>query len=361
MPFHCIVPRSTVDDPTDPDAAPDRATPGVYGHGLLGTGDQVNNGYVERFANEHNFAFCATDWIGMATEDLPNIALILSDFSHFPTLPDRGQQGFVGFELLALLMRHEDGFLSHEAFQSADGTPLWDPEPHGVTYYGNSQGGIKGGALMAMSKQMARGALGVPGMNYSTLLDRSTGWDLPYEIGTTFHGEDRLDWQIRFSLIQMLWDRSEANGYAHVIGKPASYRLDGRPALRGNTVLSHVAFGDHQVSMTTAEVMARTMGAPTHSGTITSGRHHDEQPYWGIEPIDYASHDGSAMMVWDAGNDIPPTANIPPARTDSYRDPHGIPRVDPAAMRQMAVFLRTGRVANVCGDGPCLTEERVDD
>ena len=41
-------------------------------------------------------------------------------------------------------------------------------------YDGNSQGGIIGGALIAVEPDLDRGVLGVPGMNYSTLLTRST-------------------------------------------------------------------------------------------------------------------------------------------------------------------------------------------
>ena len=40
-------------------------------------------------------------------------------------------------------------------------------------YDGNSQGGIEGGALTAIAPDFDRAVLGVPGMNYSTLLQRS--------------------------------------------------------------------------------------------------------------------------------------------------------------------------------------------
>ena len=45
-------------------------------------------------------------------------------------------------------------------------------------YDGNSQGGIIGGALMALEPDAEHGVLGVPGMNYSTLLNRSTDFEL---------------------------------------------------------------------------------------------------------------------------------------------------------------------------------------
>ena len=46
-------------------------------------------------------------------------------------------------------------------------------------YDGNSQGGIMGGALTAVAPDFNRAVLGVPGMNYSTLLQRSVDFE-PY-------------------------------------------------------------------------------------------------------------------------------------------------------------------------------------
>ena len=43
-----------------------------------------------------------------------------------------------------------------------------------VFYDGNSQGGIFGGTVMSIAQDITRGVLGVPGMNYSLLLTRSS-------------------------------------------------------------------------------------------------------------------------------------------------------------------------------------------
>ena len=56
-----------------------------------------------------------------------------------------------------------------------DGAPVIDTTR--LYYDGNSQGGIMGGALVAVSPDIERGALGVPGMNYSTLLQRSVDFE----------------------------------------------------------------------------------------------------------------------------------------------------------------------------------------
>jgi hypothetical protein len=336
--YTCDIPRSASD------AAP--ATLSLYGHGLLGGQDEVDAGNVKSMANEHNFAFCATDWIGMATEDVPTVASILVDMSNFPKLADRVQQGMLNFLFLARLMKDQRAFAANAAFQSpgasgTDGKPLIEA---GTVYYdGNSQGGIIGGALMAVAQDVHRGVLGVPGMNYSTLLNRSTDW-ATYSVAMYNAYPDKLDQQLIFALIQMLWDRAEADGYAaHMTTRPL-------PDTPSHRVLMHPAFGDHQVANVAAEVEARTIGARIHWPALEDGRSHEVVPFWGIDPIETYPYAGSAMVIWDSGTPAPPDTNTAPSQGD---DPHGMPRAQPAARTQKATFLRTGNVIDVCGGAPC--------
>ena len=89
-----------------------------------------------------------------------------------PKVADRMQQGILNFLFLARLIKDPDGFASDPAFQAgAANTPVLDGT---VFYDGNSQGGILGGAVTAVSTEWTRAVLGVPGMNYSTLLQRSS-------------------------------------------------------------------------------------------------------------------------------------------------------------------------------------------
>ena len=56
--------------------------------------------------------------------------------------------------------------------------------------------------------------LGVPGMNYSTLLNRSVDFDpTPLVLGTAY--PDPIDRPLMLSLVQMLWDRGEATATPH--------------------------------------------------------------------------------------------------------------------------------------------------
>jgi hypothetical protein len=343
--FTCKIPRSTGVNGTDP-AAVKPARLSLYGHGLLGGQSEVGAGNVQKMADENNFVFCATDWIGMATEDVPNVATILADMSNFPTLADRAQQGFLNFLFLARLMKHADGFAADAAFQGPGGKPVIDPSD--VFYDGNSQGGIMGGALMAVAQDVTRGVLGVPAMNYSTLLDRSVDF-ATYESVFNAAYPSELDREIVFGLIQMLWDRGEANGYAHHMTD------DPLPNTPAHQVLMHVAFGDHQVANVAAEVEARTIGAHTNAGFLRDGRHWSVDPTWGIPTVPSYPWTGSAFVYWDSGSDTPPNANVPPTTSTVRGDPHSDPRETKLARDQKALFLATdGAFVDVCGGLPCL-------
>ena len=339
--FTCRIPRSATADGLDP-VTPVR--PSLYGHGLLGSASEVSAGNVDAMALEHGFMFCASDWIGMSFIDIPTIATILVDMSNFPAIPDRLQQAVLDFLYLARLMIHPDGFVSHPAFQA--GVPLKPLIDTSEVYYdGNSQGGIMGGITVAVSQDVTKGVLGVPAMNYSTLLRRSVDYD-QYKIGFNASYLDELDRTFVYSWIQILWDRGETNGYAHHLTK------DPYPNTPNHVVLLHEAFGDHQVANVATEVEARTIGAQIVQPALAPGRHSDLYPFDGIEPITIFPHAGSAFVVWDSGTPTPPTGNVPPT---AGSDPHGRPRSTPAARVQKAQFLSpAGGVIDVCGGNPCL-------
>ncbi|MFG2053307.1 hypothetical protein ACGFI9_04665 [Micromonospora sp. NPDC048930] len=336
--FVCNIPRSA--------SAADPAHLSLYGHGLLGRPTEINAGNVRTMSATHNFTFCATSWIGMANADVPYVAGAFTDLSAFPAVADRLQQSFLNFLFLGRTMIHPDGFAADPAFQDATGRPLIDV-PGGLHYDGNSQGGINGGALTAVAQDWTRSVLGVPGMNYSTLLQRSVDF-APFQTIMDGYYPNKVDQQLIFALLQMLWDRSEANGYAqHMTEDP----LPGTPA---HQVLMHVAFGDHQVSPAAAEVEARTIGARLHTPALAEGWSRDVQPYWGIVPISAYPYAGSAMVVWNSGAAYaPPTTNLAPAGSEYGSDPHEFPRAQPGAQQQKATFLLTGKIVDVCAGAPC--------
>ena len=82
--FRCEIPRAAWTKPSQ--AA-------LYGHGLLGSRNEVGSANVRAMAGEHDFTFCATDWIGMAADDPNTVISALENVSAFPEVTERTQQG----------------------------------------------------------------------------------------------------------------------------------------------------------------------------------------------------------------------------------------------------------------------------
>jgi hypothetical protein len=336
----CLVPRGA--------SATHPAKPVIYGHGLLGSAEEVAG--LGPFAALGNAVMCATDWTGFSSEDVPNVLSVLQDLSRFPTMVDRTQQGFLDFLFLGRLLLHPGGVATAPPFQDAAGHSLID---HTRLYYaGGSQGGILGGALTALAPDFDRAALIVGGMNYSLLLQRAVPFDQFAAILKPAYPSD-LERQLVLSMIQVLWDRGEANGYAwHMTRDP--YRNTPR-----HTVLLHEAFGDHQVANVAAEVEARTIGLRLRTPAVDPGRSADREPYYGIRPIPELPWHGSALVVFDIGplragglgTPTPPAANLP---NRLGVDPHGVAPREPAAALQYFAFLAPdGVFVDTCGPHPC--------
>jgi hypothetical protein len=358
--FNCMIPRRAVDAPT-----PEAVRPSLYGHGLLGSANETTASPQQTLGNGHGFVFCGTDEIGLASSDVPVAITALQDMSKFPQIGDRLQQGMLNELFLGRLMLHPDGLSSSGAFRQ-DGTLGTDPviNPQRLYYNGNSQGAIMGGALTAIAPDFTRAALGVGGMNYSVLLNRSVDFDQYAQIAFEPSYTDELERPLVLSMIQMLWDRGESNGYANVM---TDEPLPNTPA---HEVLMNVGFGDHQVSTFTADTMARTIGAEVHGPVVYDGRWPDMEQVWGVDRIGSYPYSGSALVYWDSGpvrddpdsadpadvigTDPPPVENQP---NRSGQDPHELPRRTPAEQEMVSDFLQLdaqSHITDTCNGGPCF-------
>ena len=349
--FRCRIPKVALEHPGE-------ARPSLYGHGLLGSSGEIGQGQLKDMMAEHNFVFCATDWAGMADQDLPNVLTILPDVSRFNTLADRVQQGMLNFLYLGRLMIHPDGLVSQPQFQK-DGQPILDTER--LFYDGNSQGGIIGGALAAVAPDYNRATLGVTGMNYSTLLNRSVDFGAgkpPTEGGIEYawplyqsypQANER---QLIFGLMQMLWDRAEGNGYAqHMSAEPYANTPEHR-------VMMMVGYGDHQVANVSAEVQARTMGAKVlKRSMIRPWRAWTIEPFVGLDAVHSPFDDSSVFTVWDGGSRPVPLSNTTISR-DIEDDPHEWVRRTVAARAMKSAFLAVdSRIVDTC-TGFCDTDQK---
>ncbi|MEZ5154908.1 MAG: hypothetical protein R2718_02235 [Solirubrobacterales bacterium] len=352
--FRCEIPDSVVagSGPVQPAAV------GIYGHGLLGTQDQLTG--QAALAQQENTIWCAMDFEGFAEQDLGTVIASLADMSNFNKLADRMQQGYVNFMYLGRALIHPSGLATDTAFAMDNGDgdqPVIDTSAGADTrlqYMGVSQGAIMGGALTALEPDADRGVLNVTGMNYSTLLRRSVDSDEYFKIpgiGLYANYPDELERPLLLSLVQLLWDRGEANGYAH------NMTTDPLADTPPHEVLLQAALGDHQVANVAAEVEARTVGASVYTPALEPGRHWDSDPFLGIPQIDMSGtatpYTGGSMLVYydggptsftgtrGQGSGTAPSANVPPRPEWGFGgDPHGYPRAAADGLLQEGSFLR---------------------
>jgi hypothetical protein len=347
--FTCKVPRRVFDSTTL-----EKVRPSLYGHGLFGGQSEVGQGQVSDMVQEHAFMYCATDWEGMATVDITAAAQADADMDRFPALTDHVQQGELNFLYLARLMIHPQGFTSQPAFKvSKGGAPAESFIDTTRAYYdGNSQGGIYGGTVLAVAPDIDRGILGVPGINYSTLLTRSKDFALySVPLYTTYPSE--FERPLLLSLIQILWDRSDPDGYVNQL---TDQPLPNTPP---HKVMYQVSFGDHQVANVTADTAARSAGAAVDQQPLEDDRSPDVTPVWGVPRIDTYPYDGSAIVYFDSGplsesnpDGTPPapTVNVPPKIGG---DPHEYTRNTKCGRVMKNNFLRPdGVVTNPCLGAP---------
>jgi hypothetical protein len=329
--FICLVPNAARD-----------ARPLVFGHGLLGGAEALLD--LVPLASALSFVACATDWSGMSAEDLPNVANLSKDLSRFPTLADRNQQGFLNFMFLGRLLVHPQGFDADPAFGGAIDTRR-------LFYAGGSQGGILGGALTAVAPDFERSALIVPAMNFSLLLARSTQFGRFAQVLLPSY-PDPVEQSLINSMIQILWDRGEANGYAwHMTRDPY-------PGTPRHIVVLHEAFGDHQVANVATEVEARVIGARLRTPALDPGRSRDRRPFYRIPRIGRLPYSGNALVVYDIGplrGDLgtppAPLTNMPP---ELGVDPHSLTGFSVPAGVQFSEFLKIGGAfVDTCAGKPC--------
>jgi hypothetical protein len=351
--FDCIIPDSVTT------GAAEAGRPSLYGHGLLGDASEVASSPQRSLSEAHKIVQCATDEIGMAESDVPVVVGALENVSNFPTIPDRLQQGLLDELFLGRAMISSSGFSTSPAFHQEDnlssGSVL---DTSHLFYNGNSQGGIMGGALTAISPDFTRASLGVPAMNYSVLLPRSVDFDEFAEVLYPSYPNETTR-PLVLGLMQMLWDRGEPDGYAE---RMTSDPLPGTPA---HQVLLDVAFGDHQVSDFQADVEARTIGAAAHRPVIYSGRWPGTNVLWNVPSIRHYPYTGSAVYYWDIGPvrenpanpgtsigvEPPPYENLP---NRTGEDPHSAPRATPAEQQLVSDFFGGAvRKADDCNRGPC--------
>jgi hypothetical protein len=348
--------------------------PLLLGHGLFGNGagmvDGVAGGLLDQFADD-GFPYIAgaTDFRGLSSFDFVWVGAGIigllpgqHQLNNFPSLAARLKQGMLHTLILAHLMNST--ILNDFAeFQTDPGmgssTGVFPGASEQQFYVGISLGGIMGTWLAALTSDIERFNVDVPGINFSMLLQRSTQF-------STFEGQlntvglnDPMDTALGLGLLHEQWVSSEpASAVRHVTGLVDAPLDDytGSPGI-AKRMLMTVAWTDHQVSNQVSEIAARSMALPHLQGSLQQGLVGLTDTPEGAGGLD------SALVIYDTGSfDVfdPAFDGVTPALSNTIVspdkcDPHGFRFTIPASIDQLLEFLTpTGTIKNFCSDdGVC--------
>lgn len=305
----------------------------LYGHGLLGSREEIKARVWSKMAKEHNYIFIATDWTGMAHFDRQTAIAATTEISNFQGMADRLHQGILDFLVLGRAAKHRLANLKPLTSRNVK------VDTDDVHYAGGSQGGIFGQTYMALSEEITRGFLAVPGNNYSTMLQRSVNFDI-FLKSMKISYPSPADRAICIAAMQQLWSGTDPVSYAsHIEEEPL---ISGAP---DKDVLLTVSKGDYQVAVVTNEVLARSdVGIPLLEN------YDDMHTPWNTPTVSYP-HEESGIILFDYGNPWPDRQNRPPK--DDGDDPHNNLGQVKRAGELVEEFFRNEKIISICGMGPC--------
>ncbi len=345
-----------------------------YGHGLNGSGHEIYQGWEGPHSNKRNLIYFACNMIGMSEDDGAGIMMMLNDFNYWHSLPERVTAGIVEHTILQLAMREQieslDVVKNHgvKFVKDANGKiPVY--------YAGNSQGGIYGQVVLAVSPFVHRAQLGQAGINYSTLLHRSLDFSDPFFPILKGVWPSVTDQAILLSMIQLLWDTVDPVSYVHHISADPLAGTQAHQAL----IVTHP--GDFQVSPMTDQINVRSDNGfklMKNYFKPVSGLTETEYPYTGSGVVSIwfgnswakpgnwppgPEYGGPCKVTSDCptwpvyeceGDDRPGAAD---GSTVCYLDdPHDRAHGLTAHNDQLLWFFHTGEIKDFCGGDGCNPE-----
>ncbi|MBI4512008.1 MAG: hypothetical protein HY698_20420 [Deltaproteobacteria bacterium] len=319
-PFMAVIPRCALERKPVPIL--------IYGHGIFGLHDEVAGDDIRKIAQHLCVVALATDLLGMSDGDVNTAIRALANHNRMAEFFEKIVQGIVNTIALAQVAR---GPMAESVEFSEGGKPILDPARE--YFYGNSQGGIYGGTFMACDPFITRGVLGVGGVSFSLLLERSTHWASFLPVISAAYPSP-LDNQVTVHLIQMAWDAVDpvttARGLTGLLARPV-------PGSPPKQVLMQVALGDSEVSNLGAELQARIMGIPMLGPPLRN-----YAPY-GLEWKDGELANGMAVYDQDP-TPRPPLGTGPREKNET----HWRLRRLKSASEQIRHFFETGKIVQTC-------------
>jgi pimeloyl-ACP methyl ester carboxylesterase len=288
----------------------------IFGHGLFGSSaDYLNDGFVQKLAEDHCLVIIAGDFIGLTSRQLGTAALAVTDLNRGGTVTEKLAQSIVDFMALESIAR---GPMATSPDFQLNGKAVIDP--NNTFYVGGSLGGIMGNVVMAYDPNLTRGVLAVPGGAWSLLIERSNAWSLLKSVIQGSYTDPEV-YQLNVALFGMAFEPYDPiTTAAHVIKDP----LFGNPV---KNILMWYSIGDCLVSNVTTEMVARTMGIDMIGPSVKAP--------WGLAIK--SGVQGNGIVVFDDHPaPLPPDTNEPPAKDNGTHA--GINR-KAAALRMVQSFL----------------------
>lgn len=308
----------------------------VYGHGLFGSRLEITYGWHREHQERLGVVSVAVDWWGMSENDLSRITQTLQDFSMFTSTADRLRQATINFLVLGRSFRGVCAELPEMQVPMPDGSTAPAADAAQTYYYGNSQGGIFSGAMVATATDWTDFVLGVGGMSFPLIIKRSSAWVMYSAVMEVGYG-DALERDLLLTMSSSFWDLAGPATYSpHFLTDP----LPGSPVKR---VLMQVGINDALVNNAATYVQARTAGVPL----ITPSPY---EPY-GVDTTTAPADSG--LVIWEIP-DVPP--HTPGTRSPTDNATHeAVRRTDSARDMIDAFTAPGGQITQTC-DGPCDPE-----
>jgi hypothetical protein len=302
----------------------------VYGHGLFGTAEEeMWTDLQQGLADNLQVVQVGTDWIGVSKPDVGMVAQAIGNMNQVRLMTERIMQGHVNFVVLAHLVKEK--MTGDPAFRIG-GQPQANPGE--VYYLGISNGGVQGGTFMALSPDVLRGVVNVPGAAWNLMLERSFVFKSLIDL-LKAEFPSPLDRQIMINLVQVLFDTTDPINFApHAVNDPL-----GTPK---KTILVQESYGDALVPNLATETLARTMGLPGLAPLVS--------PVYGITE-ESSPLSGSGFTIFNTNpTPLPGDTNAPMSQDNIAHE--GCRRVV-AAVEQMKTFFKPdGQIVQTCS-GSC--------
>ena len=302
----------------------------VFGHGLFSTAeDELATPLIQQVANQACIVFIGTNWLGLDSDDLPTLQMYLpQDLNNVYLVTDRLQQAHVDAQVMVRLFIER---LKDDPALAINGKAVTDAS--NVVYFGISDGGIQGGTFMALSQDIERGVLNVPGCEWSLMIYRSVDFASIQPLLSLIVPDPVQD-QTLLAALQSEWDYTDPATYApHLLHDPL-------PGVFTKQILMQESIGDAQVTNVATRVLARTMGI---AGLDLI------DPIYGVvqmpAPLD------SAYTQWNSNPmPLPPAGDLALSSDNGAHD--AVYQYLPAQEQILAFLQPNGQVLETC-NGPC--------